>query len=72
MLRGSQLNNRLRYIGMDKLGDLISGQRWLEPVEAALAAVANTILDKAIPFGQSLRNFLHGTWLGHPLHPAIN
>ena len=56
---------------MDKLGDLISGQRWLEPVEAALAAVANTILDKAIPFGQSLRNFLHGTWLGHPLHPAI-
>src|ERR1043165_6683796 len=21
--------------------------------------------------GQSLKNFLHGVWLGHPLHPAL-
>src|SRR5262249_23160869 len=56
---------------MDKLGDLISGQRWLEPVETALGAIANTIFDKATPFAQRVRNFLHGTWLGHPLHPVI-
>jgi nitrite reductase/ring-hydroxylating ferredoxin subunit/uncharacterized membrane protein len=56
---------------MDKLGDLISGQKWLGPVETALGAVANLLFDKAVPFTQALRNFLHGTWLGHPVHPAV-
>lgn len=56
---------------MDKLGDLISGQKWLGPVETALGAVANLLFDKAVPVGQALRNFLHGTWLGHPVHPAV-
>jgi len=56
---------------MDKLGDFISRQKWLKPVETALGAVANVVFDKAIPNGQKLRNFLHGTWFGHPLHPAI-
>ncbi len=56
---------------MDKLGDFISRQKWLAPVETALGAVASVVFDKAVPNGQKLRNFLHGTWFGHPLHPAI-
>src|SRR5690349_3533459 len=56
---------------MDKLGDWISRQKWLKPVESTLGAVADTLFEKAIPQGESVRNFLHGTWLGHPLHPAI-
>ena len=56
---------------MDKLGDLISEQNWLGPVETALGAVADTIFLKGVPFSKKLRNIFHGTWLGHPLHPVI-
>jgi nitrite reductase/ring-hydroxylating ferredoxin subunit/uncharacterized membrane protein len=56
---------------MDKIGDFIDGQEWLEPVETALGAVADTTFNKLMPFSQKVRNFLHGTWLGHPLHPVI-
>lgn len=56
---------------MDKLGDVISRQAWLEPIETALGTVADAIFGKAIPFRRRVRNFLHGTWFGHPLHPAI-
>src|SRR5437763_7128400 len=56
---------------MDTVGDFIGRQSWLEPVEAGLRAVADTTFNKLMPFGQRVRNFLHGTWLGHPLHPAL-
>lgn len=56
---------------MDKLGDFISRQKWLGPVETALGGIADVLFDKAVPAGQKLRNFLHGTWFGHPLHPVI-
>lgn len=56
---------------MDKLGDLISRQQWLEPVEAALGAVADLLFLKDRPLGEKVRNFFHGTWFGHPLHPVI-
>lgn len=68
---GGQLPRGLRFMGMDKAGDFINGQKWLEPVETALGAVADTLLNKKKPFMQKVRNFLHGTWLGHPIHPAI-
>jgi nitrite reductase/ring-hydroxylating ferredoxin subunit/uncharacterized membrane protein len=56
---------------MDKVGDFIQRQNWLKLVEIILGAVADTIFNKAFPFSQKVRNFLHGTWLGHPFHPAI-
>jgi hypothetical protein len=58
----------MRYKGMDKLGDVIAKRKWFEPAETALNAVAETTLN---PLGQNVRNFLHGTWLGHPLHPML-
>ncbi len=56
---------------MDKLGDLISRQEWLAPVEKVLGTVADTLFLKDVPSGEKLRNFFHGTWFGHPLHPVI-
>ncbi len=56
---------------MDKLGDFISRQKWLKPVETALGTVADTLFFKDLPIGEKIRNFFHGTWFGHPLHPAI-
>jgi nitrite reductase/ring-hydroxylating ferredoxin subunit len=56
---------------MDKLGDMISRQEWLEPVETTLGKIADLLFLKGLPFGRKLRDFFSGTWLGHPLHPVI-
>ncbi|MEO8632436.1 MAG: DUF2231 domain-containing protein, partial [Chloroflexota bacterium] len=53
-------------------------RRWLEPVLNAQAAWADPLgalmqrIFRALygPF-PALRDFLHGTWLGHPLHPML-
>src|SRR5215210_794060 len=50
------------------VGNLIDRQKWLAPVDTALGAVAGATVKAA---GQPVQNFLHGTWLGHPLHSAI-
>jgi hypothetical protein len=73
MLIGQRIHSTLglRISGMDKLGDLISRQKCLGPVDGVLSAVADTLFDRAAPAGQKLRNFFHGTWFGHPLHPAL-
>lgn len=56
---------------MDDIGDLINQQRWLKPVETALDATAEVALNQQNPVAQKVRNVLHGTWLGHPLHPLL-
>jgi nitrite reductase/ring-hydroxylating ferredoxin subunit len=56
---------------MDKLGDVISRQDWLKPAEKMLTLLAKATLERQSAFAQKVRNFLHGTWLGHPLHPVI-
>ena len=56
---------------MDQLGDFISRQKWLKPVETTLGAIADTLFLKDVPIGEKVRNFFHGTWFGHPLHPVI-
>ncbi|HEY3600941.1 MAG TPA: Rieske 2Fe-2S domain-containing protein [Chthoniobacterales bacterium] len=56
---------------MDKVGDLVNRQAWLAPVETVLGATADTLFNNALPFAQKVRNFFHGTWLGHPLHPVV-
>ncbi len=53
-------------------------RRWLEPVLNAQAVWADPLGDlmqrifRAVygPF-PALRDFLHGTWLGHPVHPML-
>ena len=60
-----------RFRGMESIGDLVNEQKWLKPVETALGATAEVALNQKNPVAQKVRNFLHGTWLGHPLHPVI-
>ena len=52
-----------------EIGNFIEAQTWLAPVENTLQTIADATLK---PAGQGVRNFLHGTWLGHPLHPAMS
>jgi nitrite reductase/ring-hydroxylating ferredoxin subunit/uncharacterized membrane protein len=48
--------------------ELVEKQEWLEPVEEGLQKAVSGTLDAA---GRGVRNFLHGVWLGHPLHPVL-
>ena len=40
-------------------------------METLLGTLADTLFLKDAPIGEKVRNFFHGTWFGHPLHPAI-
>jgi nitrite reductase/ring-hydroxylating ferredoxin subunit/uncharacterized membrane protein len=55
----------------DKAIHAVEGQRWLDKpgyqVERAMATAFNLLGAR----GRKLQNFLHGTWLGHPIHPAL-
>lgn len=50
------------------LSDFIDRQPWLETAEKALGALAAATVNRV---GRLVQNFLHGSWLGHPLHAAI-
>ncbi|MEO7445282.1 MAG: DUF2231 domain-containing protein [Ferruginibacter sp.] len=50
---------------------IIDQQEWLDKAgEAIQPAVVNTF-ESAGEAGKAAKNFLHGKWLGHPLHPMI-
>jgi nitrite reductase/ring-hydroxylating ferredoxin subunit/uncharacterized membrane protein len=53
----------------DGLIGKIEQQQWLKPAEEGL----QNLLHRAFRFrgGQHAKNFLHGTWLGHPLHVIL-
>lgn len=49
----------------------IEKQDWLENAGEAVATSVNNAFEAGGEAGQEVKNFLHGTWLGHPLHPVI-
>lgn len=51
--------------------ETIERQEWLEPVEDGLQGAVTRAYASAGSKGQAVKNFLHGTWLGHPLHPVL-
>ena len=46
---------------VEQLGDIRSLQEASEPIQKAVKAAVQG----------EIKNFLHGTWLGHPLHPVL-
>src|SRR5581483_30131 len=51
--------------------DFIERQAWLEPVETATQKTVKSAFEAAGNAGREIQDFLHGTWLGHPLHPVL-
>jgi len=49
----------------------IERQEWMAPVEDALQRAVAAAFKTGGNAGRAVKNFLHGTWLGHPLHPAL-
>ena len=49
----------------------VEQQQWLETVSAKVQPAITHTFAAGGPLGRQLKNFLHGTWLGHPLHPVL-
>ena len=50
---------------------LVRSQRWLDPAGAFIQKLVGGIYKALGLPGQALKSFLHGTWLGHALHPVL-
>jgi nitrite reductase/ring-hydroxylating ferredoxin subunit/uncharacterized membrane protein len=51
--------------------DLIEKQEWLDKIGDIVQPAVLRAFEAGGETGQKIKNFLHGTWLGHPLHPVI-
>lgn len=51
--------------------DVIAHQEWLGTAADAIQPAVIQAFEAGGATGQKIKNFLHGTWLGHPLHPVI-
>src|ERR1041384_6417246 len=49
----------------------IERQEALDGVADRLQPLVSGALEAGGPAGREVKNFLHGTWLGHPLHPVL-
>lgn len=52
----------------DQTLDIIDRQEWLDPLADQVQGAVQKTLELA---GPAVQDALHGTWLGHPLHPAL-
>lgn len=49
----------------------IDRQQWLDPVGERIQQAVHGAFESAGESGRNAKNALHGTWLGHPVHPAL-
>jgi nitrite reductase/ring-hydroxylating ferredoxin subunit/uncharacterized membrane protein len=51
--------------------DVLDNQEWLGPIAEGLQNTVTNLYDAGGAPAQKIKNALHGTWLGHPLHPVM-
>ena len=51
--------------------DTVANQPWIESVGKPLSESVRALFANAGPAGRTVKNALHGVWLGHPLHPVL-
>jgi nitrite reductase/ring-hydroxylating ferredoxin subunit/uncharacterized membrane protein len=49
----------------------IERQEWMAPLEDRVQRAVAAAFAAGGVAGRAVKNFLHGTWLGHPLHPVL-
>ena len=49
----------------------VDQQETLDRLSEQIQPLVQDVFKSAGPAGREVKNFLHGTWLGHPLHPAL-
>ncbi len=55
----------------DPILSFVEKQEWLAPIQESGEALVKKAYESAGDAGQTIKNALHGVWLGHPLHSAI-
>ncbi|MGH7313121.1 MAG: DUF2231 domain-containing protein, partial [Candidatus Rokuibacteriota bacterium] len=60
----------LGHVGEAAL-EAIERQGWLDPVGDRLQEAVARLYQAGGETGRGIRDVLHGTWLGHPLHPVL-
>ena len=60
---------RLRELGEAAI-EGVERQQWLEPLAERLQRAVAAVFEAGGQTGRRVRDVLHGTWLGHPLHPV--
>ncbi len=55
----------------EAIARVLDRQDWLEEASDALQPAIKECFEAAGEAGQTVKNFLHGKWLGHPLHPVL-
>jgi nitrite reductase/ring-hydroxylating ferredoxin subunit/uncharacterized membrane protein len=53
------------------LSSTLDRQQWLDTAADALQPKVRRAFDALGPARRHVKNLLHGTWLGHPIHPAL-
>jgi nitrite reductase/ring-hydroxylating ferredoxin subunit/uncharacterized membrane protein len=65
------MRERARQRAGDVLVAAIERQAWIDRLAGPLGDTIQGAFRSAGRAGQGLASVLHGTWLGHPLHPAL-
>jgi nitrite reductase/ring-hydroxylating ferredoxin subunit/uncharacterized membrane protein len=55
----------------DEMVTALEQQEWLGTIEERLQRAVIAAFESAGSAGKAAKNFLHGVWLGHPLHPVL-
>lgn len=59
------------HVGFERIATMAGEQTWLDGPAATLQDRMTRVYDAAGAPGRAMKNVLHGTWLGHPLHPLL-
>jgi nitrite reductase/ring-hydroxylating ferredoxin subunit/uncharacterized membrane protein len=49
----------------------VGHQEWLDPISDSIQTAVSEGFERAGVVGQTTKDFLHGVWLGHALHPVL-
>jgi nitrite reductase/ring-hydroxylating ferredoxin subunit/uncharacterized membrane protein len=56
---------------IDRLVEVVGTQSWIDTPARSLQSLVRGVFARLGPTGRDVQNALYGTWLGHPLHPAL-
>ena len=58
-------------MNVDKIINWSESPEWVEEFAATIQPAVLNAFESAGAAGKAFKNFLHGKWLGHPLHPLL-
>src|SRR5690349_4879864 len=67
----ARAHERRRGMAAKGIAHTLGQQEWLGPLADTLQQAVGGAFGAMGPSGQAVKDFLHGVWLGHPLHPAL-